>query len=284
MELYPRTFTEEHLTPEVFSARRESEHLHYSIVRCANCGLVFSREILPDDRLSELYAGSSVTFGEHMAALRTDYWRCLQPFLAGAHRGSALEIGCSSGFFLEELMAQGFTEVHGCEPSTKAGEMAVADVRKNIRSGLFGEAMYEPRKFDLVCSFHTFDHMSDPAEVVSACHEVLKPGGLVYVITHDVRSLQAIILGEKSPIIDVEHVYLFNKQTLRKLFERTGFDVLSVSGVRNTYPLDYWLHMMPLPHRVKGTLRGSLNRIGAGAITVPIKAGNIFIVARRKSQ
>ena len=282
VELYPQTFTDQDLTPEVFSARRITEHFHYAIVRCRNCGLVFSREILPDEILSRLYSQSNVTFGEYMDIIRRDYWRSLAPFMDGVHRGEALEIGCSTGFFLEELLAQGFQDVCGCEPSIEAKEMAGTCVRGNITSGFFKEGLYENRRFDLVCSFQTLDHLGDPVKVIRISNDILKPGGLAYFITHNVDGLQAKILGEKSPIIDVEHVYLFNKVTLRRLLEMTGFEVMDVSNVRNSYPLEYWLKMFPLAKTVKNVMRNSFKRLGLSSVPVPLKAGNIYIVGKRR--
>lgn len=280
-ELYPQTFQENKLTPAVFSARRTTEHFHYRVVRCKNCGLVFSRQVLPDDRLTLLYSQSKVTFSEYTDIIRNDYWRCLEPYLNGVEREEALEIGCSSGFFLEELLARGFRGVHGVEPSIEAKAQASLSVRQNIISGFFKEGLYPNERFTLVCSFQTLDHLSDPVAVLRATRDILKPGGLAYFITHNVDSLQAKILGEKSPIIDVEHIYLFNKTTLPRLLEMMGFEVMGVADVRNSYPLDYWVRMFPMQRTVKTVLRNSLKLFGLGSISLPLKAGNIFVVGRR---
>ncbi len=282
-KLYPQTFRIEDLTPEVFSARRSTEHFHYDIVRCRDCGLVFSRDILPDDMLKRLYSLSKVTFAEYTEIIRRDYWACLEPFMNGAQKGAALEIGCSTGFFLDELLAHGFKDVFGCEPSIEAKEMASPNVKKNISLGFFKDGLYAHKTFDLVCSFQTLDHLSEPVEVLRVTHDILKPGGLAYFITHNVEGLQAKLLGEKSPIIDVEHIYLFNKATLKRLLEKTGFEVLEVSNVKNSYPVDYWLKMFPLPQGVKNICRNVVAGVGLGSMPLPLKAGNIFIVGRRRS-
>jgi SAM-dependent methyltransferase len=281
VDLYPQTFRLEDLTPEVFSARRTTEHFHYAVVRCQNCGLVFSREILPDEVLAHLYSESKVTFAEYTDIIRKDYWRCLEPFIDGAPSQRALEIGCSSGFFLEELLSHGFSEVHGCEPSFEAREIADPRIKPNISAGFFREGLYENGSFDLLCSFQTLDHVSDPLGVMRVAHDIVKPGGLVYFITHNVEGFQAKLLGAKSPIIDIEHIYLFSKRTLRRLLEQSGFEVLGVIDVKNSYPVNYWLKMFPMPNGLKSVLGGLLKPIGLGSLPLPLKAGNIAIVARR---
>ena len=281
VELYPRTFKGEDLTPDVFSARRPVDRVHYRIVRCRNCGLVFSREMLPDDVLSRLYAQSSVTYGQYTGVLRRDYWRPLKPFAASFRQGCALEIGCGSGFFLEELLARGCRKVRGCEPSITARQMAAPHMKERITAGMFREGMFPEADFDLVCSFHTLDHLSEPGDALHVVHGLLRPGGIAYFVTHDVDSLQARLLGERSPIIDVEHVYLFNTTTLRKLFEHAGFRVNTVHNLWNSYPLEYWMHMIPVGQRFIEPVRTALRGLGLGSIPIPLRAGNIFLIAQR---
>jgi len=278
-ELYPRTFEPEDLTPEIFSARRVTEHFHYKIVRCRHCGLVFSREILPDDVLARLYSSSRVTFDEYTGIIREDYWRHLSPFLNEINKGSALEIGCSSGFFLEKLLEEGFKNAYGCEPSIEAIGKAPPLIKKNIYSGFFKNGIYQKNSFDLVCSFQTLDHLSNPDEIIEICHNILRPNGIAYFIVHDVDSLQARILRDRSPIIDIEHIYLFNKKTLKKLFDRGKYKAIKVSDMKNSYPLSYWIKMLSLGG-FGDTLKNVVERTRIGSISLPIAAGNIFIIAK----
>lgn len=91
----------------------------------------------------------------------------------GIGRGAALEIGCSSGFFLEELKDRGFGQVSGSEPSVQARRMARHDVREHITTGFFGKDLYAPDTFDLVCSFQTLDHLIDPLNILKEIHRIV---------------------------------------------------------------------------------------------------------------
>lgn len=278
-ELYPRNFRDEDLNPGVFSARRVTEHYHYHMVRCARTGLVFAREVLPDAVLEGLYAESQVTFGAYADIIRKDYWRAFAPFARLAPRGAALEIGCSSGFFLEELLERGYREVHGCEPSLEAKRLASPAVAGNIHRGFFGDAVYPDGRFDLICSFQTLDHLGDPLGMLATCYRKCRPGGLIYLIVHDADGLQAKILGEKSPIIDVEHIYLFNRRALSLAVEKAGFRPVRTFPIRNSYPLEYWTTHAPL--RFKRPLNALLGALGLLRLRLPLSLGNIGIVARK---
>ena len=281
-DLYERSFEPDDLNPAVFSARRVTEHFHYKMVACRNCSLVFSREVLDDQRLTQLYGQSAFTFGEHTETLRRDYWRPLAPYAQRVRGGTALEVGCSSGFFLEELRDRGMDQVFGCEPSVEAKTHACPEVRKNILSSFFeGKRSFPDTEFDLVCSFHTLDHVSNPLDFLKQAAEVLRPGGLVYLVTHDVNSLQARLLGERSPIIDVEHIYLFNRRTLRLALERAGFECLRTGRLTNSYPLRYWTKMFPMAPLPKRWLTHAMRWTGLAGLAPPLPMGNIFALGRK---
>jgi len=278
-DLYPQTFKEEDLNEEVFSARRVTEHFHYKMVRCKKTGLVFSREILPDDLLEKLYSGSKVTFNEYTGIIRKDYWKPLEKYAPLIKKDTALEIGCSNGFFMEELLAHGFKDVKGCEPSKEAKEQAVPSVKDKIHCGFFNKDLYPDNYFDLICIFQTLDHLSDPLDILKTCFSKLKRGGMFYSIQHNVDALQAKILGEKSPIIDVEHIYLFNPKSLTLAVEKVGFETVKCFPVKNSYPMKYWVKHARLPFQSFINSVGSIT--GLNDLKIPLSVGNMGILARK---
>ena len=278
-DLYPRNFNEEDLNEEVFSARRVTEHFHYKMVRCTGTGLVFSREVLPDELLEKLYAGSKVTFSEYTDIIRKDYWKPLSKYASSIEKNAALEVGCSNGFFMEELLLQGFKRVEGCEPSREAKAQAHSSVKEHIHTGFFNKDLYENNTFDLICIFQTLDHLSDPVYILETCFSKLKKGGMLYIIIHNVDALQAKILGEKSPIIDVEHIYLFNPQSIKLAVEKVGFKTVECFPVKNSYPIKYWIKHVRLPFGKAVTAIFSL--IGLDKARIGLSMGNMGIIARK---
>ena len=277
--LYKKNFKDEDLNASVFSARRTTEHFHYEMVKCKITGLIFSRRILDDDALNELYKGSVVTFGEQTEFIKRDYWRPIAGYVKKWNTKKALDIGCSNGFFLEVLKDNGYEEVCGVEPGEEPKKIARPDVKKNIHTGFYGPGLYPANYFDLVTCFQTLDHLSDPLGMLKNMYENVNPGGNVYMIMHNTRALQAKLFGEKSPIIDVEHIYLFNKENLPKLCEKAGFKVVSVFNVKNGYPYSYWIRMSPLP--LKKLWVGLFKSIGMYNKVLAINAGNMGIILEK---
>src|SRR5258708_1364252 len=108
--------------------------------------------------------------------------------------------------------------------------------------------------FDIICCFHTLDHIVNPNLFLANTYVLLKKGGKIVFIVHDTDGLSVRLFGEKSPIFDIEHIYLFNKNSLGRLFKKNHFIVDEIFSVKNTYPLTYWLRMSPIPKLVKHIL------------------------------
>jgi SAM-dependent methyltransferase len=132
-----------------------------------------------------------------------------------------------------------------------------------------------------VTLFQVLDHMPDPLGILSDCREILRPGGVILAFNHNVTALSARVLGEKSPIIDVEHTYLYSPETMRRLFVKAGFEVLSVSPVRNTYSISYLTHLVPLPRALKQSLLPRLRGTSIGRLQLTVPLGNLCLVGRR---
>lgn len=281
-EIYPAKLDPRAFTAEVFSARRLPDQLHYRLVRCRVCGLVRSDPVLSHEALAELYRDSTFDYGDELEGLRVTYGAVLDRIAEHlTERDGIVDIGCGSGFVLELARERSWINVHGVEPSGDA--IAKADpniapliVQDMMRAGLFPEASQSA-----VTLFQVLDHMPDPIGLLRDCRDILVPGGVIMAFNHNVTAWSARLLGERSPIIDVEHTFLYSPQTMRKLFIGAGFEVLTVAPVRNTYSAAYLTHLLPLPRILKEKLLPQLraSKLGQQKLTVPL--GNQCLIARR---
>ena len=313
--LYPENFDVNKINSRIFSARRLPDRIHYQIVKCKNCDLVYSTPILEYDKIEKLYKKSFTTYDEYLENLKETYGYYLRQlkkynnFLGGS-RGKAsanaqnfsspplvrafaernrlteskklrlLEIGCGNGFFLEEAATLGY-EVYGVEPGKKSVEKAKPEIKKNIIIDIFKPGQFKKNFFDVVCCFQTFDHIPNPNETLAESYKILKKDGLMLFFNHDVGAWQNKLMGEKSPIIDIEHTYLFDKQTMRKIFEKHNFKVIEVQSSFNIHHLSYWLQLFPLPDFLKLPLINFLNFIKLGKIKIKMYPGNLVIFAQK---
>jgi hypothetical protein len=89
-------------------------------------------------------------------------------------------------------------------------------------------------------------------------------------------------MKERSPIIDIEHTYLYSPATMRRIFKAGGFKVLRQGTVSNKYSLGYITHLVPMPGRAKGLALGALRRSHVGKLTVPVPLGNLYLIGVRQ--
>lgn len=281
-ELFPASLTREAFDAQHFSARRLPDRVHYRMVRCNQCGLVRSDPAGDATQVAGLYARSTFDYQDEVPHLRRTYGRYLSRLdRHGARHDSLLEVGCGNGFFLEEALRHGYKEVRGIEPSRQAIASASASIRPFIVEDVLRPGLLPEQSFSVVCLFQVFDHLPEPAEALDELHRELRPGGLALFLNHNVGALSARILRDRSPIIDVEHYFLYSQRTLRRLVEAHGFEVLESGSVWNTYSVDYLARLLPLPGGAKRGLRRSLAAVSLGRLAPSVPLGNLYLVARR---
>lgn len=281
-ELYPANFDISHFNSEIFSARRIPDRIHYRMVKCNGCGLVRSDPIADAVTIGKLYRESSFDYGAEVNSLRRTYGHYLDKLESfSVSKGSLLEIGCGNGFFLEEAQARGYQDVRGVEPSSSAVDQASPTIRNQIVCDMMRPGLFAKETFDVVCMFQVFDHISNPSALLHECVSALKSGGLVLILNHNIESLSSLILRERSPIIDIEHTYLYSPDTLAKIVEKAGLKVMCSGSVLNEYPVQYIMRLVPFPSQIKNLLLWILKKSRLGRFPLSVPLGNLCLVAQK---
>ena len=264
------SFDEARLGTLSFASRKPPELMHWRLVTCASCGLVYANPA-PDEQalLGEYRAAAFDAAGESRFAARTyaSVVARLAPTLPD--RKGALDIGAGDGAFVERLLQLGFSDVVGLEPSRAARAGAPAHLQELIREEPFEPGAPAARRFSLVTCLQTIEHVPDPLALCREAVRLLEPGGALLIVCHDRRAWSARLLGGRSPIYDVEHLQLFDRRSLCELYERSGFDRVQVHGLVNRYPVRYWLQLARLPR----SLVRVLGPLGSVPLSVPV--GNL---------
>ena len=262
-----------------FASRKVPEYMHYRLIDCPGCDLLYANPLPRADYLARGYSEAAYDSGVEARCAGATYAELL-PGIGSRlpDRIGALDIGAGDGAFLEQLLRAGFEGVVGVEPSRAPIAAARAEVRPLLREGLFSGADFLPGSLSLVTCFQTLEHLPDPRQTTREVFALLKPGGAAYFICHNRRALSARVLGRKSPIFDIEHLQLFSPGSARFLLEQAGFGEVTVAGVLNRYPLRYWLRLLPLPPAAKRRLISALDLLGWGDRLIPMPAGNIAVV------
>lgn len=130
-----------------------------------------------------------------------------------------LDVGCGGGILAESMARRG-AKVTGIDMG--AAPLKVAKLH-GLESGvsveyqqITAEEMAEknPETFDLITCMEMLEHVPDPASIVQACSQLVKPGGKVFFSTlnrNPKSYLFAIVGAEKLLKLVPENTHDFNK-------------------------------------------------------------------------
>ena len=179
-------------------------------------------------------------------------WISSQAPLSGQQ---VLDVGCGGGILAEAMARQG-AEVLGIDLASKS--LKVAQLHA-LESGLANVAYREvavetlaaerPASFDVVTCMEMLEHVPDPASVVKACADLVKPGGWVFFSTlnRNPKSFLFAILGAEYvlnllPRGTHEFAKFIKPSELAGFCRQAGLDLHGTRGMEyNPLTKRYWL-------------------------------------------
>lgn len=164
--------------------------------------------------------------------------RALKPF----EGLSLLDIGCGGGLLSEPMARLGFA-VTGADASERNIGTAKAHADQSglaidYRATTAETLAAEGRQFDVVLNMEVIEHVADVTAYLTACTQLLKPGGLTFVATLN-KTLKSLALAK----IGAEYVlgwlprgtHDWNRfippTELKSSLEQSGLSILKTQGV-----------------------------------------------------
>lgn len=148
-----------------------------------------------------------------------------------------LDVGCSSGAFLNTAVNLGFL-AEGVEPAPKAA-MAAQTAGLNVRQGLLQEVGYADGQFDAVTLFEVIEHLQQPLELLKEVHRILRPDGILLIGTGNAASWSMAVMGERWEYLSIAkhggHISFFSPESIAYLAQRSGFSVVAVRTRRVSF-------------------------------------------------
>jgi SAM-dependent methyltransferase len=216
----------------------------YRLVRCSSCSLVWlDNAPKPEDmwqHYGQDYDRKIAAAGESSPGR----WRDRRETLSLHKQGGAiLDLGCSSGSFLETLKG-GKWDLHGVEMSTESADRALARCGAKVFVGDILDAPFKPASFDAITCFHVFEHLYHPREVLTKVSEWLKPGGIFYALMPNIDSAgMRVFKSYWYPLELPRHLYHFSPKSLSRLASSVGLEEVSLTAGREVF-IEYSVHYM----------------------------------------
>lgn len=196
-------------------------------VRCKACGLMFTNPMPTERELDDYYTSLyrldyqgavSRPSAKHVLKRSAQATRRVEVIKRQVPAGArTLDFGSGSGEFILAMLDEGF-DAHGFEPGGTYSSFARERLGDRIRAGRWQDLDYGPQ-FDLVTSFHVFEHLRDPVGAFRKAASWVKPGGLIYIEVPD-----AVEGFERQGFMGLHfaHVISFSAHTLMLAAAKAG--------------------------------------------------------------
>lgn len=180
-----------------------------------------------------------------------------------------VEVGCNVGTFLNHLKERGH-QVTGVELNRWCVEYAREHFGLTVHERELAQAGLDAQTFDVVIMLHLIEHLPDPNVEVREASRVLKKDGLLCIETPTYDTLPFKILRHRERSIRTStHIFYFTPETLTRLLEKHGFNVVKVQYVGRTLTIErvlYNVGVMSGSQRLQRAIRALSNRVGLGKV------------------
>ncbi|MCX5694990.1 MAG: class I SAM-dependent methyltransferase [Candidatus Omnitrophica bacterium] len=276
--IYSSTITDkEALVAGHLACTNAGHSSHHNIVRCKSCGLEYSNPRDSIELLSKFYREVKDDFYNIIVVSRKKAFERSFPQIEKLKKGNRLlDVGCYTGVFLEIARDKGYS-VCGIEPSEWASGVGS---RKGLDIKNYGiEDMGKiDSKFDIITMWDAIEHFSDPLGALELCFDKLNPAGVITITTMRCEGLFYFLCGRRWPWFMRMHLYYFTFDTLKKMLDKAGFNVVSVR------PYTHYINLSYILYKVGLRFSSLLNNFILQRIMLPVQLGDFMeIYAAKKS-
>jgi 2-polyprenyl-3-methyl-5-hydroxy-6-metoxy-1,4-benzoquinol methylase len=277
------------------------------IVRCRGCRLMRTYPKPTIEELAKVYSenyftnqdlvnpASEAIYGycDYMAerlTKQTKYRTILREidrYLTGARIASRdlVDIGCGFGFFLDSSVDFGFSpsgvefNAHAIERLQRRYAFPVHKSNGTL-SGLVPSG-----SLACVVMLDTIEHLLDPFTALDDIRAMLLPDGIVAISTMDSTSVTSRLLGARLEDFRRihEHLFFFDRGTLRSLLERRGFEVLKVASIGHTFEAGHLLSRISASFPMFSPLSNLVNGIRLRHLKISLNPRTKMIMYARKA-
>lgn len=215
-----------------------------TIVKCKNCGLVFSNPQPIPKSIEDHYGVPPENYWQdNYFKIDENYFlgeiKWLKKLIAFKPGIKTLDIGAGLGKCMITLKKQG-CETYGLEPSEMFYYRAIEKMGINkdrLKLTSAEEAKYAENFFDFITFGATLEHLYDPSACILKAIKWLKPKGVIHIevpssdwLTNKIANIYYSVIGTDyvsniSPMHLPYHLYEFSLKSFEEHSKRFGYEI-----------------------------------------------------------
>ena len=227
-----------------------------AIYCCSSCGFLQCPEI---NNLIEYYESMTDDGYEDSSKARSIQAKKLIQSLGEFVENNQidlLDVGAGTGILLEEAKKIGIN-AEGIEPSKWLYKKAIGKGHV-VYDGILPHPDIK-KKYNIITLIDVIEHVDDPVGLLRTLKDYMLDGGVGILVTPDVNSLVARLLGNRWWHYRVAHVGYFSEHTIKLALLKAGFRIIKINRPWWYFPLDYLIERTqkytPLKFKVPACLR-----------------------------
>ena len=197
---------------------------------CKECLFVFSNPYVPEEEIAAFYSRLEDREYSMEAEGRSKNFKTILKRLKRIRKGMEnsgtrlLDIGAASGIFLHLARQEGY-EIYGIEPSEFLVTEAVNQYNIKLFEGTVED--YKPKnKFSVITLLDIIEHLVEPDTFMTKVDTLIEENGILVLVTPDINSLAARVMGKRWWHFRVAHINFFNLHSLRFLLKKHGYEII----------------------------------------------------------
>lgn len=218
----------------------------WDLSRCNSCTHVFANPSPSQSFISSLYSEVEDPLYQAEAENRGRNFErilsCLEKLQP--EKGRLFDVGAATGILLN-LAQQRDWKPDGIEASSWAVKVASQQYGLELLQGDFETTAIPAENYNAVSMVDFIEHIPHPLEAMEKAHEILIPGGVLCLVTPDIKSIAAKIRGQMWWHFRPGHLGYFTTKSLETLVERTGFQIVEERKYAWTFSAHYLISRIP---------------------------------------
>jgi len=180
----------------------------------------YKSEFWEDSDYSDFTGTDFTDEGVQDLVLKFESWYSyFKPFLN--NKKTILDIGSGTGISCILLEKKGY-DVIGVDPDAKNAELINSKLKTGKCINCYFEDLKIGKKINVIWITHILEHLQEPNSLLIKCKEWLDSDGVICIAVPDCENPDML----KSSLTNPYHIYHFTKQSLKRLFEKCGYDVI----------------------------------------------------------